>query len=44
MLLPWRFNIIIALGRLILTPSMIDNLNWATGGWKMMEKFQGRGQ
>ena len=43
-LLPWRFNVIVHLGRLLLTPSMIDNVNWLTGGWKMMEKFQGRGK
>ena len=42
-LLPWRFVIIVHLGKLLLTSSMADKVTQLCGGWNFMDKFRGRG-
>lgn len=42
--IPWRFNWIVRLARLILTSSAMDKLNQVTGGFDCMATFKGRGE
>lgn len=42
--IPWRFNWILRLSRLLLTPSAFDNINASTGGFDCMSTFKGRGK
>lgn len=42
--IPWRFNWLVRLSRLILTSSAMDKLNQITGGFDCMATFKGRGE